>query len=110
MRRPALKISEQTLQSAVIATARALGWRVAHFRPAKTEKGWRTPVEADGAGWPDLTLVRRERLLFAELKSASGSLDPEQTVWLRALQQTGAEVVVWDDRDWTSGHIEEVLR
>lgn len=110
MRRPAPKISEAALQSAVIATAHAFGWRVAHFRPAKTEKGWRTPVEADGAGWPDLTLVRRERLLFAELKSASGSLGPEQTVWLRALRATGAEVVVWDDRDWTSGHIEEVLR
>lgn len=47
-------ISEAELQSAVIELARTLGYRVAHFRAARTAQGWRTPVEADGAGFPDL--------------------------------------------------------
>ena len=47
-------MSERELQDAVIQLARLLGWRVAHFRPAMTTRGWRTPVSADGAGFPDL--------------------------------------------------------
>jgi hypothetical protein len=54
---------------AMLPTPCAYGWRAAHFRPARTAKGWRTPVAADGAGFPDLVLVRRTRIVAAELKS-----------------------------------------
>ena len=68
--KPAGKISEAELQKAVIAAARAQGWRVAHFRPAQVRPGrYVTPVDADGAGFPDLVLCRGDRLVFAELKA-----------------------------------------
>ena len=51
-----------------------LGGRVAHFRPPRTVHGWRTAVAADGAGFPDLVMVRGSRLLAAELKSERESL------------------------------------
>jgi hypothetical protein len=49
-------VSERELQDWIVAAARLLGWRVAHFRPAWTEKGWRTAGSYDAQGWPDLVL------------------------------------------------------
>ena len=80
-------VDEGGLQEAILELAGILKWRVAHFRPAKTEKGWRTPVAADGKGFPDLVLVRGDRLIFAELKGPRGRVSPEQQGWLDALQK-----------------------
>ena len=103
-------MTEQQLQDAVAGMARALGWRVAHARPASTERGWRTPWEYDGKGFPDLTMARGHRLVFAELKAGRNKLEPEQELWLELLGQCCHEVFVWRPEDWTSGLIERVLR
>lgn len=92
-------MSEADWQSQVVDLARLNGWIVAHFRPARTEQGWRTPVGADGAGFPDLVLVR-ERVVFAELKSQHGRLSPTQRAWQDTLQQAGAEHWVWRPSDF----------
>lgn len=104
------RMNESELQAAVIELAHLLKYRVAHFRPALTSKGWRTAVSADGAGYPDLTLVKPGRLIFAELKSRRGALSAEQAMWLEALREAGCEVHVWKPRDWQEGHIERILR
>lgn len=103
-------MTEAQLQAAVIEMARTLGWLTAHFRPALTERGWRTPVSGDGKGFPDLILVRGERLIAAELKSDVGAVSVEQDVWLGAFRCAGALTAVWRPRDWTSGGIESELR
>jgi hypothetical protein len=59
-------------------------------------------------GYPDLTLVRGGRMVFAELKAQDGRLSAEQTAWLDALKQTKAEVYVWKPSDWPT--IKRVLR
>lgn len=91
---------EKDWQRDVIRLAQTLGWRVAHFRAVKTPTGWRTPVQADGAGFPDLCLVR-DRVVFAELKNERGKVRPEQAEWLAALEASGVEAYVWrpDDLD-----------
>jgi len=95
-----LTISEAEWQQQVIDLAHVHGWRVLHVRPAQNSRGdWRTPVAADGKGWPDLTLVR-DRVLFAELKTNRGRLAPEQRRWLDALEAAGAEVAVWRPKDF----------
>jgi hypothetical protein len=96
-----LRPDEASFQSVVVETARLAGWRVAHFRAAKTSKGWRTPVTADGAGWPDLVLVRPPRLIFAELKSERGEVRPNQTEWLDVLRLLpAAETYLWRPSNW----------
>ena len=60
-----MSMSEAVLQDAVIELANLKGWTVAHFRPAQNARGdWRTPVAAQGKGFPDLVMVRRDQLVF----------------------------------------------
>jgi len=104
------EMTERDLQAWVIVLARLLGWRVAHFRPARTAHGWRTPVAGDGAGFPDLVLVGHGRVLFRELKAGRGRLRPEQEAWLSALRSSGADAEVWTEADWIRGAVEADLR
>jgi hypothetical protein len=92
--------SEAGFTAAVIALAKLHGWRVAHFRPARTARGWRTSVQGDGVGFPDLVMCRGPRLLVVELKAERGSLSAEQKGWLAAFGETAAEVITWKPRDW----------
>lgn len=101
-------MTERELQDAVIEMARLFGWRVAHFRVALTKRGWRTPVAADGAGFPDLVLVR-DRVIYAELKGDGGRIRPDQQEWRDALLEAGEEVYLWRPDDWTTGRIDAVL-
>ncbi len=94
-------ISERDFERQVLELAKLTGWRAAHFRPAKTSKGWRTPVSGDGAGFPDLVLCRGPCLVFAELKSEDGKLRPEQREWLEALSRCrGVEARLWRPSDF----------
>jgi hypothetical protein len=103
------QMTEQELLDNVIELGHLLGYRIAHFRAAQTAHGWRTPVSADGKGFPDLVLVR-ERGLFVELKSSKGRLSDDQLDWAAALVNGSAEVHCWRPADWTNGEIESVLR
>ena len=102
-------MTEREFQAHVVFVARVLGYRVAHFRPAWTEKGWRTPVQGDGKGFPDLVLCAPGRLVFVELKVGRNKLSLDQTDWLEALREAGAEVHVWTDKDWHAGVVEAEL-
>jgi len=90
---PLDEILEADWQKMVLDLAKLMGWRIAHFRPALTTKGWRTPVAADGAGFPDLFLVR-DRLLAVELKREKSKPTVEQIEWIRALINAQVEVYV----------------
>jgi len=92
-------VTEADFLAQVIDLARLLGYRVAHFRPAFTARGWRTPVQGDGAGFPDLVLVGRGRVIVAELKRELGSVTPDQSSWLAAFAAAGVEAHVWRPRD-----------
>lgn len=105
-----LTMSEEDLLGAVLDMAAVHGIRTVHFRAAKTERGWRTPVQGDGKGWPDLVLVGPAGVLFRELKSRSGLPTAEQEVWLGALADAGQNADVWRPADLRSGRILAELR
>lgn len=95
----ARELTEAEWMRQVCQIAELYGWSWAHFRPAKTARGWRTPVSGPlGAGWPDLVFVHPTmigpRLIFVELKrDAAKPTDLQRHV----LQQLGG--VVWRPRD-----------
>lgn len=112
------KKQEAAWQETVVQTARYRGWLVYHtYDSRKSDKGF-----------PDLVLVRATRIIFAELKSPIGELEPEQIEWLSTLsvvalaarEQAEAilsegipvkplvEAHVWRPADWDK--IEALLR
>lgn len=107
----ARRMSEKELSQTVFDAARNMGWLVARYptwRPTHT-----TP------GFPDLTLVRGARLIFAELKrerprpartAREIAAALRQKEWQDALRLAAVEVYVWKPSDWLSGRIEELLR
>lgn len=94
-----LEYPEKRFTQAVVDLARALGWRVYHT--------WWS--EHSAAGFPDLVLVRKGRLVFAELK-VKAVVKAAQREWLKALGEVpGVEVYLWRyPQDWPQ--IEQVLR
>lgn len=109
-------MSEDDLKEAVIDMAHLLGLKVAHFRPARTidrktgKETWRTPVEADGKGFPDLVIVGPGGVLYRELKSGTGKPSPEQVAWLSGLTGAGADAGTWRPIDLTGGTIKRELQ
>lgn len=97
MSKPA--ISEKQFQKQVIEFAHLRNWKVAHFRPARVivhgKETWRTPVAADGEGFPDLVLARRRVVLFREVKTETGTASREQLAWL---QECGGKI--WRPSMW----------
>ncbi len=103
--------SEAGFQRWVINTAHIFGWKVAHFRPAMNQRGkWMTPVQADGAGFPDLTMANAQlrRVIFVELKTETGKLTSAQEDWISHLAQAGQDVYVW--RPSMRDDIERILK
>jgi hypothetical protein len=108
-------LTEAQFMRQVTELAELYGWSWAHFRPAMTSKGWRTPVSGPlGAGWPDLVLIRKRRIVFAELKSDGGRVLKVQNETLDRLltvehyayhgcgcpDATDVRVELWRPVDW----------
>jgi hypothetical protein len=92
-------MTEAQLQAAVIELAQMLGYRTYHTHDSRRST----------AGFPDLVMVRWEHLIFAELKSETGKISPEQAKWLDDLRLV-ADAFLWRPHHWLDGTIEKVLR
>jgi len=82
---------EEDWQAQVVRWARRMGWDTYHT--------WDSRHSA--AGFPDLVLLRDERMVVAELKSERGKTTESQDLWLGAFQKVELrpEVFVWRPRD-----------
>ena len=102
--------TEHQMVAAILEAAHVTGWRVAHFRPALTRHGWRTAVQGDGAGFPDLVMVHaRARLVWwVELKSRRGRLEPAQEAWRDDLEAAGERWLVVRGRAGLSTFVDEM--
>jgi hypothetical protein len=117
------KVSGGDLQRQITDLATMFGWAWLHIRPGLRANGrWYVPVEGLlGKGWPDLTLVRGGRLVFAELKrQTDDAITPEQDFVLGLLRlldyrpEPSIEVHIWRPSDLRdpieTSPIYEVLR
>ena len=86
--------SEKDFQKTVQKLATIKGWYWYHASMSMR----------DNAGFPDLVMVRRDRVVFAELKTEKGRVRKAQSAWLGALKDSGCvEVYLWRPR-----HIDEI--
>lgn len=95
------RMSEKALLAHVRGAARQLGWKTYHtHRSDRSEPGF-----------PDLCMVRKEQLIFVELKiqnESHGKLTDEQTEWAMALAEC-VPVLLWRPEQWLDGTVEHVL-
>ena len=92
------KATERDYESTIIDAALLGGWHVHAERPARTARGWRTPIRGH-AGFPDLVLVR-ERIIFVELKRRPNRPTNAQQEWLWRLTKAGHDArLLWVPED-----------
>jgi hypothetical protein len=84
------QVTEEHFLRDVTALAVRFGWRPYHTHDSRKSQ----------PGFPDLTLVRPPRLIFAELKTMTGVVTTEQEEWLDDLWQVpGVEAYLWRPSD-----------
>lgn len=83
---------EKHFQAEVIKLAKRCGWRHYHTHDSRRS----------AAGFPDLVLVRGQRLIFAELKVKPNRPTPAQEEWLADLRRIHGDVVtvLWYPEQW----------
>jgi hypothetical protein len=94
-------VTEAELLEAVRDLARWRRWLIYHtYRSTRSNPGF-----------PDLVLVRGDRLVFAELKSAGGKLSAAQRGWREALLALDGivEYHLWTPKEWNDATIDAVL-
>jgi hypothetical protein len=86
-------MNERDWQTRVVDLAELRRWKVYH--------PWTSVNSA--SGFPDLTIVRGDELVFAELKSERGKATAAQQEWLNALSRVEyVQASVWRPADWPS--------
>lgn len=109
--RQQLPLTGGQLQVTVIGMAHRFQVQVAHFPAVQDSNGrWRTPIAADGKGWPDLFFIGLGGFMWREIKGARETLKPEQIIWIARLEAAGADVGVYRPADLHSRRIERELR
>lgn len=91
-------VREKDWQQVIIDAARLLGWSV--FHPYDSRRS--------APGFPDLTMVKGDRLVFVEVKTERGKETPAQESWSTMLALAGAEVYLWRPSHWD--FIQDCLR
>ena len=94
-------MTERQLQECVRQLCRLLGCLYWHAHDSRHSP----------AGFPDCVIVTKDRrIIFSELKSATGKLTPPQVQWLLWLREGGAETHVWRPAQWLDGTIERAIK
>ena len=92
---------EDILQGKIIGLAEWLHLKVYHV--SRSDKGI-----VSSKGFPDLVIAGPMGTVFAELKSQTGRVRPEQQEWLSLLARSNDHVYVWRPADWP--YIEQTLK
>jgi hypothetical protein len=103
---------ESVLLSQVMAYAHMRQWHCWHDQATNAARrchdcGSYRRGPRNAPGLPDLILVRRPRLLIAEIKAEGGRVTPAQRAWLDEFAACGIETHIWTASDWET--IKEVL-
>lgn len=87
---------EAQFQAKVLSIAKLYGWDHYHPPAVDPRRVGGTPYKP---GWPDLTLAKPGRVIFAELKADGNYPTADQRKWLALLDAAGMEVAVWWPKD-----------
>lgn len=95
-----IRQSEASWQDQVIQYAELRGWAWMHVLRGFVKGRWVTNTQGPlGHGWPDLIMVRGDRVLAVELKAQDGKLSNDQMRVLAMFDMTNIECYVWRPLD-----------
>src|SRR5262252_5381575 len=103
---PALpRQSEASFMAQVVEYAKLRGWHHWHDRATNAPRRCEVcdaplRIPRNTAGFPDLILIRRPRLVFAELKRDGERATAAQLDWLDELAACGQEAYLWRPQDF----------
>jgi hypothetical protein len=80
------QISEARWQQQVVDVALRYQWRVYAIPDSR---------RVTMRGWPDLVLMKVDRVIYSELKTLRGRLRPDQKITLTILHAAGHETALW---------------
>jgi len=96
------KMKESDFQQAIITLAETCGWLVYHVANVQRQLRSSTSV-----GFPDLILVKQQKLVAWECKIPPNKPTYNQNIWIKALQLAGVECRVITPDDWS--YIQDIL-
>lgn len=109
VRRPPARIvlrgsDEAKLEAFVLKVAHLYGWcgfhvSFSHGSVSGVHKLGLGDDHYDSDGWPDWVFVRRERIIFRELKGLHKYQTPDQKRWQAKLVAAGQDCKVWRPTD-----------
>jgi hypothetical protein len=85
-------VSEKKFATKVAGYMRKHGWHV-------QRNGWVGVGNQFVKGYPDMVCVR-EKILFVELKTATGKLRSSQAEWRDWILEAGGNWELWRPQDW----------
>ncbi len=97
-------VTEKQFAEQVVDLARVCHWKIHHDRG-----DYRNCIAGD-AGFPDYVLVRRGRVIFAELKSEAGKLTKNQLEWVAELGGPSLGKKVVEVYIWRPSDLEQITR
>lgn len=93
-------MTEAELVAAVLDEAGRLGLMAHHCPDSRRCRGPR--------GFPDLVVLGRRGVIFAECKSSNGETNWHQDLWIWLLKKT-TDVAIWRPADLADGTIKQAL-
>lgn len=81
---------EKDFMADVVAKAKQFGYRVYHTLDSRK----------CAAGFPDLCIAGRGKLIFAELKVGNNQPTAAQLSWLEDIRSSGTPAFCWWPKDW----------
>lgn len=88
--RTTIEMSEAQFQQRIIDYCLLRGLLVFHDNDSRRNR----------AGFPDLVIVGDHGAIFAELKTDTGKVRPEQETWLLRLRAAGETAYIWRPSNW----------
>lgn len=83
-------MTEKEFQAKIVQLAKTAGWLVYHTYNSRRSE----------PGFPDLVMVRGQRVLFWEVKTDVGKASDEQIAWLATLLRAGQEARIVRPSNW----------
>lgn len=103
-----VSLTEAQFQQQVTDLADRLGWLWLHVdKMGNPQNQWRTPTRGPLRNFPDLMMVRKSTLLFAELKAQGKAATDAQRDCLKVLGGVTPHTYIWRPSDFPQ--IVEVL-